>query len=1108
LGGVAERAIDGNTAGTARDGSISITESEAWASWQVDLGQARLIDRIEIFNRDKDGATVEAQLQNYEIKIMDASQNLVAFNNFHQSGTHADAVAYWETGGKTGQIVKITQLGGTHRYLNLAEVKVLGRSSSSDAYLSRQLLSGSDLQSYAGSNFDADGDELLDSWETTHGFNTATLETGDYSPAADPDGDGIFNALESQNGTNPFSADAVSGGMTLEYWLGTSGVDVSEFVGTQKFFEGADVRSVVTPLDALRLDNQGLEATYRIRAAITAPTTGTYRFWLSAMDGAELWLSDDATKFKKRFLAGMGPKYGTGYGYTSTQGDVWDGFMTQMSQEVELTGGQSYFIEILSQRRTNWNADLAIAWAPPGQERSLIPTTALTSFKGESLDADDDYLPDAWETTHGLDPTDNGKCAPATEGEFGDFDEDGLSNHQEYLLGTDPSSADTDGDGLPDFLETNTYGTDPLVSDAESESLVSTLDLSTYTSASHDWILTSEGLVPTSFRGDITYNFSVPSAGYWLVKVTSKLLGSSLTGNSVPVDVSVDGNVLETRDVVYGTQKQAVMTVVTPHLLTGSHTLSLDIDNLIGQRSVVIEKIEILDPGGLDADTNGVADWIDSILTDANGLILASQDFRISPTFLEGVTRSGVTVNSATPSQGVDQNHWFTSLALDAQNSTSVSIAYDDGLTDSTSIDWAVTNTLNNETIIVQEGDSLLLGAVPSGGTTGEAVSIAVPGQTNHALDPGAVATQSSTPFHLAPASNAIDGETYGPADDESTRTGNETDAWWQVDLGVERSINRIVIWNKAPNKYALANFKIVVLDDNDTVSISKDFYTQNIWNQWVKDDEIWDLGGFYDARKVRVERIAPAWGENKFEIAEVQVFGTTSIELATDSDSSPYQFDQAGTHVLTATHPTAGTGTLTVEVKKAESDTASFDLLAGYRDWVSFDIDTTDTDLSFDGRDLIHVDHTPQMGYDSNTGLLTRFRLPTFAGRRGSYNLLLRTEAEGAVIETQPVNVIGFTSGLQGGVSSAVSSPIYPGMLQISRLLVVTDLPAGAYVEVESIRSGLTFLDGSGLLTLTAADFVDGVYSIEMLIPENFTGGFCHRVTIYDSNGNLISQY
>jgi len=60
-----------------------------------------------------------------------------------------------------------------------------------------------------------------------------------------------------------------------------------------------------------------------------------------------------------------------------------------------------------------------------------------------ALDRDNDGLPDPFEEANGLDPDDPRDAAR-------DEDRDGLTNLQEFRIGTDLRDADTDGDGIPD----------------------------------------------------------------------------------------------------------------------------------------------------------------------------------------------------------------------------------------------------------------------------------------------------------------------------------------------------------------------------------------------------------------------------------------------------------------------------------------------------------------------------------------------------------------------------------------------------------------------------------------------------------------------------------
>ena len=78
-------------------------------------------------------------------------------------------------------------------------------------------------------------------------------------------------------------------------------------------------------------------------------------------------------------------------------------------------------------------------------------------------DTDGDGMPDDYEIANGFNPLD-----PSDAGQ--DADHDGLTNLQEYQLGTNPHNADTDGDGVPDGQEVK-MGTNPLDPDTDHDGL-------------------------------------------------------------------------------------------------------------------------------------------------------------------------------------------------------------------------------------------------------------------------------------------------------------------------------------------------------------------------------------------------------------------------------------------------------------------------------------------------------------------------------------------------------------------------------------------------------------------------------------------------------------
>ena len=90
---------------------------------------------------------------------------------------------------------------------------------------------------------------------------------------------------------------------------------------------------------------------------------------------------------------------------------------------------------------------LPLRWAEADEDVTMWDgggAPAVTPF-----DSDGDGLPDEWEETYGLDPLD----PTGANGPDGDLDGDGLTNFIEYRCGLNPSSGDSDGDGIPDKNE-------------------------------------------------------------------------------------------------------------------------------------------------------------------------------------------------------------------------------------------------------------------------------------------------------------------------------------------------------------------------------------------------------------------------------------------------------------------------------------------------------------------------------------------------------------------------------------------------------------------------------------------------------------------------------
>ena len=161
-----------------------------------------------------------------------------------------------------------------------------------------------------------------------------------------------------------------------------------------------------------------------------------------------------------------------GYGNEPTNPNAadTDGDQLTDSQEIDLTGTDPNEADTDGDGTSDADEDPDGDGLTNLEELSGSENDAFGNEPTDPLDADsdDDDLTDGEETssTPATDPN-----TPNDEQNVVDSDDDGLTDTEEGVLGTDPNDPDTDGDGLLDGEEVNTYKTDPLDADTDGDTL-------------------------------------------------------------------------------------------------------------------------------------------------------------------------------------------------------------------------------------------------------------------------------------------------------------------------------------------------------------------------------------------------------------------------------------------------------------------------------------------------------------------------------------------------------------------------------------------------------------------------------------------------------------
>lgn len=335
-------------------------------------------------------------------------------------------------------------------------------------------------------NPDSDGDTLLDGQETS---SNPLLADSDTDAAPDP--------MELNRGTNALNSSSTPllfngavglcftstyrPNLILETYEITGVFPQMFWNNTDPLSHNTDASGTITNLTNSANTNSGITATWSAANSWYTRNIGSpdQKIWTGYLDGNQDFSGTPTQIALSNIPAGTYDLYV----YVGAFSNVRKGAVRlnndSSTDRFYLTNVSPPFIRFVEAKATTdpeaFSSNYVLYRNVTGptitvQNASISGNTGIHAIQlvNVSQDTDSDNMPDSYEIKHGLNPQVNDASA--------DADNDGLNNHAEFLVGTDPNDPDTDKDRLPDGQEA-AHGANPLLSDTDGDKILDGVEI-------------------------------------------------------------------------------------------------------------------------------------------------------------------------------------------------------------------------------------------------------------------------------------------------------------------------------------------------------------------------------------------------------------------------------------------------------------------------------------------------------------------------------------------------------------------------------------------------------------------------------------------------------